>query len=122
MIGKKRINFWKGSGIPPTGCDRMYQEYWLKLPGGGVLPVCIIKETMIYHELETHKTSYGVEELSDALEMHVRRQVPGVKILHRDVTFAETEDLLILDAKFGCLEMIGKKRVEQIGDNLWQEQ
>ena len=122
MIGKKRINFWKGSGIPPTGCDRMYQEYWLKLPGGGVLPVCIIKETIIYHELETHKTSYGVEELSDALEMHVRRQVPGVKILHRDVTFAETEDLLILDAKFGCLEMIGKKRVEQIGDNLWQEQ
>ncbi len=122
MIGKKRINFWKGSGISPTGCDRMYQEYWLKLPGGGVLPVCITRETIVYHELETRKSLYGEEELSDTLEMYVRRQVPGVKILHRDVAFTKTDDLLILDAKFGCLEMIGKKRVEQIGDNVWQEQ
>ena len=121
VIGKKRINFWKGSGIPPTGCDRMYQEYWLKLPGGHALPVCVIRETIIYHELEMCRTTYGESELSDALETQVRRQIPGGQILHREISFSETNGLLTVDARFGCTEMIGKKIVEQIGDNIWQE-
>ena len=121
VIGKKRINFWKGSGIPPTGCDRMYQEYWLKFPGGHVLPVCLIQETIIEHELETCRTTYSESELSDALETQVRRQMPGGQILHREISFSETNGLLIVDARFGCMEMIGRKIVEQIGDNIWQE-
>lgn len=121
VIGKKRINFWKGSGISPIGCDRMYQEYWLKLPGGGVLPVCFIRETIIYQELEASRSGYDGTDLSDASEMYVHQQIPGGKILHREISFTETEDLLIQDGKFGCLEMIGKKIVEQIGENIWQE-
>ena len=99
----------------------MYQEYWLKLPGDGVLPVCFIRETIIYQELEASRSGYDGTDLSDASEMYVRQQIPGGKILHREISFTETEDLLIQDGKFGCLEMIGKKIVEQIGENIWQE-
>ena len=99
----------------------MYQEYWLKLPGGGVLPVCFIRETIIYQELEASRSGYDGTDLSDASEMYVHQQIPGGKILHREISFTETEDLLIQDGKFGCLEMIGKKIVEQIGENIWQE-
>ena len=99
----------------------MYQEYWLKLPGGHVLPVCVIRETIIHHELEMCRATYGESELSDALELQVRRQIPGGQILHREISFSETDGLLMADARFGCTEMIGKKIVEQIGDNIWQE-
>ena len=99
----------------------MYQEYWLKLPGDHVLPVCVIRETIIEHELEMCRATYGESELSDALEMQVCRQIPGGQILHRDISFSKTDSLFIVDGRFGCMEMIGKKIVEQIGDNIWQE-
>ena len=99
----------------------MYQEYWLKLPGDNTLPVCVIRETLFYHELETCRTAHGEAELSDALEMQVRLQSPGGRILHRQISFTEKDGLLTADARFGCMEMIGKKIVEQIGDNIWQE-
>ena len=86
-----------------------------------MLPVCFIRETIIYQELEACRTGYKEADLSDALDSHVRQQIPGGKILHREISFTETEDLLILDGKFGCLEMIGKKKVEQIGEDVWQE-
>ena len=121
LVGKKRINFWKGSGISPSGCDRIYQEYWLKLPGGGELPVCVIRETIIYRDLLPSVSSYDEEELSEALESYICRQMPGGRILHREVRFSETDGLFILDGQFGCLEMIGKKIVEQSGENIWQE-
>ena len=121
VIGKKRINFWKGSGISPTGYDRMYQEYWLKLPGGGILPVCIIRETVIFQELEPCGTEWDDAEMSDVMDMYVLQQIPGGKILHRQIHFMETGDIVIFSGQFGCYEMIGKKKVEQIGDNVWQE-
>lgn len=121
VIGKKRINFWKGSGISPAGCDRMYQEYWLKLPGGGMLPVCIIRETIIRHDTVPFTAAYGEESTSEVLDLYIRQQMPGGKILHREVRFTEADGLYILDGRFGCLEMIGKKIVEQIGENVWQE-
>lgn len=99
----------------------MYQEYWLKLPGGGVLPVRVIQETVIHQELEACMTGAGEAELSDALDSYVAQQIPGGKILHRQVRFVQTDGLLILDGQFGCLEMIGKKKVEQIGEYVWQE-
>ena len=86
-----------------------------------MLPVCLIQETIIEHELETCRTTYSESELSDALETQVRRQMPGGQILHREISFTETNGLLIVDARFGCMEMIGRKIVEQIGDNIWQE-
>lgn len=121
VVGKKRINFWKGSGISPAGCDRMYQEYWLKLPGDGVLPVCIIRETIIRHDTVPFTAAYGEESTSEVLDPYICQQMPGGKILHREVRFTEADGLFILDGRFGCLEMIGKKIVEQIGENVWQE-
>lgn len=121
VVGKKRINFWKGSGISPIGCDRMYQEYWLKLPGGGVLPVCVIRETIIHHSLQSCDTGYAEEDLASMMDVFVCLQIPGGKILHRDIRSSETDTLLITKGHYGCLEMIGKKIVEQIGENVWQE-
>lgn len=99
----------------------MYQEYWLKLPGDGVLPVCIIRETIIRHDTVPFTAAYGEESTSEVLDPYICQQMPGGKILHREVRFTEADGLFILDGRFGCLEMIGKKIVEQIGENVWQE-
>ena len=87
-----------------------------------MLPVCFIRETIIYQTLGSCVSECGEADLSAALDMHISQQIPGGTILHREISFTEGDGLLILNGKFGCLEMIGKKIVEQIGENVWQEQ
>ena len=86
-----------------------------------MLPVCIIRETIIQHGTVPIKDPYTEERASEVLDMYIRQQTPGGKILHREVRFTEANGLYVLDGRFGCLEMIGKKIVEQIGENVWQE-
>ena len=50
-LGKKRINFYKGSGISPGSCVKMYARYVLTLPGGFQLPVALTKETVLTGQL-----------------------------------------------------------------------
>jgi hypothetical protein len=52
LIGKKRIKFYKGSGISGGSCVKMYSEYVLTMPGGFELPVRLIKVRIGDSELE----------------------------------------------------------------------
>ena len=50
IFGKKRINLWKGSGISEGRCVRMYEEYYVTLPGGFRLPVRVVSSHMARRE------------------------------------------------------------------------
>ena len=56
IIGKKRINFYKGSGISDTSCDKMYLENYVTLPGGFILPIAIATEVW---------TQYSFDDVTD---------------------------------------------------------
>ena len=118
IIGKKRINFWKGSGISAPTCGRMYAEYYITLPGGFRLPVCLAVETL------THR-QFSPELLPpESLEQEMKREsrnavldntVAGT-ILREEHILSETEASYVLRSRFLCEEMIGRVITEEIGD------
>ena len=118
IIGKKRINFWKGSGISDPTCGRMYAEYYITLPGGFRLPVCLTVETLTQRRFSPeHLPS---ETLEQAMKDHSRRTVLGNtvagQILQEEHTLSEMEDGYVLSSRFLCEEMIGRVITEEIGD------
>ncbi len=116
LIGKKRINFYNGSGISDASCVKMYSEYVLTLPGGFRLPVCLIKETIREYELEE---SEGLDdamqrELSAYAQRYLRSQmIAGVITNFMEVL--SSEHGFALTGVYECQEMIGRVKPEEIG-------
>ncbi len=118
LIGKKRINFWKGSGICEGSCDRMYEEYYVTLPGEFRLPLAIVRETVTYRDTVPVTIPPGaLESLLDqfAGEYLSGRMISGV-ILSRNQIFREEAGMTLLRGEYLCTEMIGRRRQEKIGE------
>ena len=118
IIGKKRINFWKGSGISDPTCGRMYAEYYITLPGGFRLPVCLAVETLTQRQFSPERLP--PETLEQAIKHHSRQTVLGNtvagQILQEEHILSEMEDGYVLSSRFLCEEMIGRVIKEEIGD------
>ena len=115
IIGKKRINLWKDSGIWDTTCGRMYEEYYITLPGGFRLPVAIVKETYVFREV-VPVSEENPEGLRQFAEHYVQAQMIAGRILNASITFEASETGLYLNGSFLCREMIGRIRQEKIGE------
>ena len=118
LIGKNRINLWKGSGNSGGTCGRMYEEYYITLPGGYQLPFGIAMETDTTYRLEEASISQSLAE--DQLLAKVRtyllsHMIDG-KIVDQLSDFTATEQLYILTGQYICTEMIGRAEAEQIGE------
>lgn len=117
IIGKKRINFYKGSGISGTSCDKMYEEYYITLPGGFALPVSIVVETVGY--CETAEMEWSEEAALLASDEFHRRYLKSIttagSILNDQQRHTCLNGLLILEGNYACEEMIGQVRCEEIG-------
>lgn len=118
IFGKKRINLWKGSGISDAVCGRMYEAYYLTLPGGLTLPVALIKETLSCWETEI--VSYQSPGLQAGAENFAReylksRMIAGT-LERQSIRVTWLEDACRLEGTFHCVEMIGRQRTEQIGE------
>ena len=118
IIGKKRINFMKGSGIYDGTCVKMYSEYCLTLPGGYCLPVVLVKETI----MECDTSSRTVDEadalrlLTDSSKVYLQRQLVALTILDAREDFSGDAGVYRLKGWYACTEMIGREQSEQIGD------
>lgn len=116
IFGKKRINFYQGSGILDTSCVKMYEENYVTLPGGFQLPIAFVTETWIYYE-ETAPAAIA-EQAKDNLvrfaEFYLRSQMVAGQILEKEEDFIQEEGVFRLDGEYGCLEMIGRERKEEI--------
>ena len=115
IIGKKRINLWKDSGIWDTTCGRMYEEYYITLPGGFRLPVAIAKETYIFREVVTWSEE-DPQGLRQFAEHCVQQQMIAGRILDASITVDTSETSLHLNGSFLCREMIGRIQQEKIGE------
>jgi len=118
IVGKKRINLWKDSGICPTTCGRMYKEYYITLPGGFSLPFALAVETVTGWKTVTSEDSEEV--LSGVARTYLLQQMVAGRILE------ETEEAWVengvrwLTGSYVCREMIGRVQREQIGENYVQ--
>lgn len=118
VIGKKRINFWNNSRISEGTCGRMYEEYYITLPGGFQLPVCLAVETVISWDTESKVLAPEdvQEEMADFARRMVLRQMHSGHILREVRTLVPEDGIFHLQADYICMEMIGRVITEEIGD------
>lgn len=118
ILGKKRINLWKDSGIWDTSCGRMYKEYIMTLPGGFQLPVSIAIDELsqgqsIPYQLPEEAAG---DVLFQCAADRISNQMTAGCIQSEAHTFSRNSDWLYMEGKFLCLEMIGIPRQESTGE------
>lgn len=119
ILGKKRINLWKGSGISNTGCGRIYKEYTFTLPGGYRLPVSIACETDIL--CNTLPELLPSETLEAAMESYLNdylseKMIAGT-IENARYSLTNSQGYLLLQSRYQCREMIGREHFENGAPN-----
>lgn len=116
IFGKNRINFYKGSGISPSSCVKMYSESYLTLPGGFQLPVALVTE--VWTEYESAQCVVTEEDTVAMMEEYANKylsqQMIAGQILSGLQELASQEGVAILHGKYACREMIGQVRSEEI--------
>lgn len=115
ILGKKRIFFFKGSGISDTSCDKMYSEHYVTLPGGFRLPVALgVEETVEYTSIEETMDIETTERmLRQRADSYLTSWMISGKILDREETVTEGDGFHISQGKYHCYEMIGITRFEE---------
>lgn len=118
LIGKKRINLWKDSRISDTGCGRMYEEYFVSLPGGFKLPIAFAIDRFYSFTPQNSsvKKTDAFQSLNHFSDECLLRQMTAGKILHKQQSITLTEGVYMLKSDYICTEIIGMERREQIGD------
>ena len=111
IIGKKRINFYKGSGISGTTCDKMYSESYVSLPGGFRLPIMIATEVWTYYEKA--EVTVTQPELSSYAKQYLSRQMIAGQVVSCIEAASAADDLYTFQGNYACIEMIGQVRKEE---------
>ncbi len=118
LIGKKRINLWKDSGISDATCDRMYEEYYITLPGGFRLPLALAVEE--FSQREFIRKEIPQDEATGLLaefgESYLRQTLIAGTILTSDLRFSAQPGIVILTGEYRCHELIGVAQRLQIGE------
>ena len=118
LIGKKRINFYKGSGISDTSCVKMYSKYVLTLPGGFQLPVAWICEEYQSATLAqgTAKRQSAEKQLRAFAAQYLNKSMIAGSVLERVETFSVSRKNYRLAGSYVCREIIGRDQEEMIGE------
>ncbi len=114
LVGKKRINLSKGSSIYATGCDKIYKEYYIVLPGGFVLPLGLAVERFERRTQETYSLPSCQGQILSASDRIVLESMIAGTITDRRFAILETEGFWQLTAAYLCTEMIGRDRPEEL--------
>lgn len=119
LLGKKRINFLKDSGIYGTTCDKMYVEYYLTLPGGFQLPLGIAVEQWVSYEETAFATDgSGLQDVAEkGAKGYLLDQMISGRILDCAVTVQQEDNRILLTGSYLCSEMIARERNEEILEN-----
>jgi len=115
-LGKKLINFNNSSGIYHGSCAKIYEEQYLVLPGGYILPVSIEKETIITYQTKTTNGSLWDSEnhLKNHIDQYIINQMVAGSIDKRYISINKTDLLTTVNSRYICTEMIGREKAEQI--------
>ena len=117
LLGKKRINFYKGSGISDGSCVKMYTEYCLTLPGGFVLPVTLVKETITTcdPQPEAIPEETALAQMTEFASGYLHQQMIAGTITERTEILSDADGIWTMAGVYACTEMIGRVQTEEIG-------
>ena len=114
IIGKKRINFYKGSGISDSSCVRMYSENYLSLPGGFYLPVALITETWTDYDTESSEIIVQEPSIRELANEILQLQLHGGRILSGDGVTESYGGNILYRGRYQCYELISIRKNEEI--------
>jgi len=119
LLGKKRIFLWKDSGIWDTTCDRMYEEYYVTLPGGFQLPLALSVERFLNREIaeQTMQPEQCSVTLWESARRYLQQQMIAGSILDTSVDYVRGDESCSVTGRYLCIEMIGVMQRQQIGEN-----
>lgn len=112
IIGKKRINFYQGSGILDTSCAKIYEQWYLTLPGGFTLPLAIGRE--VWTAYAAVETQLPEEDLAPTAQAWLLDRMPGGEILHSRQTQSQQQSVTVFTGRYICREPLGVLRLEEI--------
>lgn len=115
IIGKKRIFFANSSGISDGTCAKIYEEKYMTLPGGFVLPVAVAVETWVFYDTAPTPHPLADQLLTSYCRDYLLDQMICGTILTVSEQIEAKDETLCLDADYSCYEMIGITRIEEIG-------
>ena len=118
QIGKNVVKLYKDSGISDSGCVKIYSQKYLTLPGGFQLPLSLIQESVCFYETEEFRLS-DISELSwlsESTESYLQCNMVAGSILHGNTQGKFSDGTFLLNGTYICEEMIGKVRIEKIGE------
>lgn len=115
IIGKFRINFFKGSGISDATCVKMYSYNYMTLPGGFQLPIALVAEQTVWHGTNIVKQNPQVagELLSACADRVLLQSMIAGQIENRYEIVTELDGVYYQVGKYACYEMIGISRPEE---------
>ena len=96
-----------------VSCAKIYEQEYITLPGGFVLPIAIGKETCFYWAEAQTMYASAESQLSQFAANYLLQVMQAGQILHEDVMVTRSETLYRLDGTYGCHEMIGRSRPEE---------
>lgn len=109
ILGKTRINFYKGSSICPAGCDKIISTWSLGAEGLFTLPLTV--ERAVYGAYDT--VSVEALELREELEALLLETLEGQlseggSVVETSFTASQTDGVLTVTLRAECLEQIAK--------------
>ena len=118
LLGKKRINFYKGSGIYDGSCVKMVSQYHLTLPGDYVLPVTVVKEKLAFYRSRRSQIDETKAEtdLSHFVRNYICENGVALTIMDYQESIEKENGLIMLSGVYNCKEMIGREQGVQIGE------
>ena len=110
LLGKNRVNLYIGSSISGDTCDKIIDWDQWELPGGLVLPVTVVTETLREYTLtETRRSQAEAETLGAlVLDRELDALLEDGELLSRQVNSQVEGDTLLVTLTAECREEIGE--------------
>ena len=108
--GNHRINFYGGSSISGPSCDKITERTRLSLPGGYVLPITIVRETLRPYALRPGQRDRETAEAQARAELErvLLASLEEGEVLSSQVTCLDWDGGLLVVLTAECQEQIGR--------------
>ncbi len=107
----RRVNFYQNSGIPFDRYDKISRTWNFALPGGGLLPVAVHRET--WRGYEVRPAALDPDAAQAMLEERLSRRLDQLlgesgEVLRSSVTAAQRDGMLQVTLTAECREELGR--------------
>lgn len=108
IIGKKRINFYRGSRNSRADCDKIIKTIPFSVKGVFTLPVSIVKESFVRYT-GTNETVSAEERMKTGLMDRLKNgMLPGGKVVSSSYSVSRAGGLITVTLRAECSENIAK--------------